>query len=62
MASMEKMREKAKMSNISTPPFPRGGFEYKGFCVVPDDDKYFTSTDEIDEFASMLIKEEFATA
>lgn len=62
MATLEQMREKAKKSNISTPPFPEGGFEYKGFCVVPGDSKYFTSTDEVDDFASMLIKEEFETA
>ena len=35
---------------------PLGSHEYKGFCVLPSDNKYFTSNEEVDEYEQVVLE------
>lgn len=56
MNRTEILKEKCKYSSVLVDP-PRGSHEYKGFCVLPDDKRYFTSDTEVDEFEQVVLTE-----
>ena len=59
MKTFEELREKMKKSNIVVPPFPENSYHYEDLCIVPGNDKYFTSKEEVDTYFDMLMEREF---
>lgn len=58
---MAKLKAKAKNSNISIPSeFPEGGYDYDGLCIVPGNEKYFTSEAEADEYRAAAYERSLA--
>lgn len=60
MPDRETLYAKSKFSCVIV-GMPVGSHEHHGFCVLPTDERYFTSDEEVEEYEQLVVSDYMAS-